>query len=325
MSRKQDFLSALTGRKPVDAVPIWELEFHAWEAISGRKLVLGAAYESLPPVARHDALARNADILISTSLELKFAALTVPGAFWDVAPGELAFYCLPGDAPLRQLEVLAQAAPDELALVANTGGVLGMPGPDEFVEFCYQLYDEPEAIDRLAGRTLVEAIAKAQRLRAAGADAFFVAADMADSKGPFMKPGHRQRFVLPYLKRWVDAIHSLGTPAILHSDGNLNAMLDELAATGIDGLQALDPVAGMDIRQVQKRFNQQLCLCGNVDCGLLLTGSPESVYRAAQKLLIDCKGTGDFILGATNAVQPSVPTDNYLAMIEAWQEGGQYQ
>ena len=57
---------------------------------------------------------------------------------------------------------------------------------------------------------------------------------------------------------------------------------------------------------------------GNVDCGLLVQGTPDGVYAATRKLLSTEGTTGAFVLGASNAVQDEVPIENYRAMIEAW-------
>jgi uroporphyrinogen decarboxylase len=116
----------------------------------------------------------------------------------------------------------------------------------------------------------------------------------------------------------------MGLYTILHTDGDISACLEDLAESGLDALQAIDPVAGMEILQVKEQVGDRLCLCGNVDCGLLVMGKPEEVYAATREALVACKGGGGLVLGASNAVQPEVPIANYWAMIEAWQDYGRY-
>jgi uroporphyrinogen decarboxylase len=132
------------------------------------------------------------------------------------------------------------------------------------------------------------------------------------------------RFILPYLRRWAAAVKEMGLYTILHTDGDVSACLEELAESGLDALQAIDPVAGMDMLQVKAQVGDRLCLCGNVDCGLLVMGTPEDVYAATRDLLVACKAGGGLVLGASNAVQPEVPIANYWAMIEAWRDYGEY-
>ena len=49
MSGADDMRAALECRMPQGAVPIWELEFQAWDAASGRHVVLGHEFEALSP------------------------------------------------------------------------------------------------------------------------------------------------------------------------------------------------------------------------------------------------------------------------------------
>ncbi|MFB3902412.1 MAG: hypothetical protein ACE15E_03080 [Acidobacteriota bacterium] len=109
MSKTADFRAALACR-PGTRVPLWELEFHAWDAASGRHMVLGREFERLSGAQKETALCRNAEIILSVCAEMGFAAVTGPGAYWEQVPGDLAYYVLPGDYPERQMAVLRKMA-----------------------------------------------------------------------------------------------------------------------------------------------------------------------------------------------------------------------
>ena len=314
MTRTDDLRAALTCR-PASRVPRWELEFHAFDTVSGRHLVLGREFERLSAAERDRALHDNAEIILSVCAELEFAAVTAPNSYWEQAPGELAYYVLPDDYPERQLRVLREMAGDALLLVANVGGVLGASYD---VEFCQNLRDAPDEIDALARRTLGEGLERARRHRDQGADIAMTASDVADNSGPFFKPHQMERFVFPYLERWSDGVHAMGMASLLHSDGNLTAHLDRIAGTSLDALQAIDPVAGMDLVRSKEIVGDRLCLCGNLDCGLLVGGTPEAVYAATCELLVTWGTRTGLVLGASNAVQREVPIENYRAMVAAW-------
>jgi len=320
MARKDDMLAALARRTPGGAVPIWELEFQAWDAASGKHVILGHEFAALSPAEQERALYANAEILLAVSAEMEYAALTVPNAYWEQAPGQLAYYCLPGDTRFRQATILRELAPPDLMLIAIAGGIISA---DYSPEFCYRLTDDPESVDELARNSLRYGLETAQRFRDCGAEAVVSPSDMADNSGPFFNPAQMNRWVLPYLTYWSSAIREMGMYTILHTDGNLTRYMDLIAATGLDALQAIDPVAGMDMRETRDIVGSRLCLCGNIDCGLLLRGRPEQVYQSTRDLLTSCKGGGGLVLGASNAVQPEVPIENYCAMIGAWKEFGQ--
>ena len=324
MSLREDLFDALACGEPLGAVPIWEIEFQAWDAMSGRHVVLGEEFERLSAAEQDRALHENAEILLTVVRDLHFAALTVPGPYWHQAPGQLAYYVLPGEARLRQAKVLREMAPPELVLVGTSGGVLGMPDSASYLEFSYQLYDAPDEVEKMAVGTLQGGLEAAARLREAGCEIAMTASDLADNHGPFFPPAQFARFLEPYLRAWAEGVHALGMPAIMHSDGDLRPVLEALADSGLDALQAVDPTAGMEMAAAKAQVEGRLCLCGNVDCGLLLTGTPEAVYAATVALLEECKGGGGLVLGASNAVQAEVPVENYRAMIEAWKERGRY-
>lgn len=318
MSRADDMRAALECRKPQVAVPIWELEFQAWDAASGRHVVLGHEFEALSPSGQEKAMYANAEIMLSVCGEMQYAALTGPNGYWNHAPGQLAYYCMPGDTRFRQMEILRELLdPKDLMLVGTTGGIIGA---NYSMEFCCRLVDEPESIDVMSEERLQNALELARRFRDCGAEAVLCPADIADNSGPFFNPDQMNRWILPYLKKWSEAVREMGMYSILHSDGNLTKYLDAIAATGLDALQAIDPVAGMDMLKAKKIVGDRLCLCGNIDCGLLLKGMPEDVYGATSRLLTEFKGDAGLVLGASNAVQPDVPIGNYRAMIKAWSQ-----
>jgi len=67
----------------------------------------------------------------------------------------------------------------------------------------------------------------------------------------------------------------MGAYCIKHSDGNLMKILDMIIETGIDGINPIDPIAGMDIQKIKKMYGGSVCIIGNIDCGNLLTnGTP---------------------------------------------------
>jgi uroporphyrinogen decarboxylase len=322
MNKRDDMIAALERRRPGGSVPLWEIAFQAWDAASGRHAVFGLEFEGLTASEQERAMYANAEILLSVSRDLGFSALSTPTSYWHQAPGELAYYCLPGDTRFRQLEILRELCPDDLMLISSASAIIGANYSEEF---CCRLVEEPESIDETARERLEGAVEDAKRFRDRGAEAIFSPSDMADNSGPFFKPEYMERWVYPYLREWSGRIREMGMFSILHSDGNLTRYMDAIAATGVDAMQAIDPTAGMDMRETRDIVGDRLCLCGNIDCGLLLRGKPEEVFEATKKLLTDCKDDGGLVLGASNAVQPEVPMENYRAMVAALRQHGRYE
>jgi len=320
MTNVERMKAALEHRPTDGPVPLWEIEFHAWDQASGRHAVFGQEFAALSPQEQEKALHVNTEIMVSVSLELGFSALTCPARRWKVAPDVPAYFWLPDDAREKQARLLRKAAGDRLLLVGNAGGVMGMPSAKDYVEFSYRLFDAPEKVEAAAWNNLEFGLKNARFLRDQGMDAVFTASDIADNRGPFFNPEQLERFIFPCLRQWAAEVKKLGLYSIIHTDGNVAPCLEQIASSGVDALQAVDPTAGMDMRRAQEAARGRLCLCGNIDCGLLLTGPQEAIYESTRKLLAECAGAGPLVLGASNAVVPETPIANYRAMLRAWRE-----
>jgi hypothetical protein len=323
-SAKHDLIDALNNCTPSVAVPLWEIEFQAWNAVTSRKVIFGSAFAKLTAAEQETALHINAEELIETSCKWGYAALTVPGPYWELSPGEPAFYWLPHESRVKQIQLMKKLAGDRLMLVGATGGVLGMPSSRNYVEYCYTLIDAPEQIDEMARQYLYGGLAAVDWMCDCGVEIMMCPADIADNRGPFYNPEQMHRFILPYVSEWAAAVRQRGCYAFFHSDGNLMPCLDDLCNCGLHAIQAIDPTAGMEMATAKKVAARRLCLAGNIDCNQLLMDSPDNIYAATKKLLVECKTGGGMILGCSNAVVAETPIENYNAMLRAWKEYGHY-
>jgi uroporphyrinogen decarboxylase len=323
MTPRNQFITALHGQQP-DHVPLWEIEFHLYDAYSARPLTLGHAFAALSAEEQERALWRNAETMVEVARHLGFSALTSPGGYWEVAPGKPAYFWLPGESSWEQLRVLRATVGEELALVKVVGGLLMPPIGVEYEAFCYWLFDAPEEVTAQAAAQLAGGIEALRRARDLGADAAMCACDIADNHGVFFPPAQLDAYWLPYYRQWATAARDAGLCGILHSDGNLTAILDLLADSDIHGLQAIDPIAGMEIGAVKARVGDRLCLCGNIDCGLLQFGPAEAIYAETARTLAVAKPGGGFVLGGSNAIFDQISIPHYEAMLRAWRECGGY-
>lgn len=158
-----------------------------------------------------------------------------------------------------------------------------------------------------------------------GADAVAIADDIADKHNPFFSPAHFGTFLDPYLRELVARAHGHGLKLIFHSDGNLWPVLDQLIATGIDGLHPLEPEAGMDLARLKQTYGARVCLMGNIDCGALLCHGTTAEVEAAVRQAIDAGAPhGGYILADSNTIHPGVNPENYIAMMRETKRYGVY-
>jgi len=182
-------------------------------------------------------------------------------------------------------------------------------------EFVHELMDKVVAVNERIIRNAI-------RL---GAEVICIADDYASNLAPMFSPRHFLEFVRPRLQRIVNAIHEEGALAIKHSDGNLWPILADIVSTGVDGLNPIEAIAGMDLGQVKAQYGDRLCLVGNIDCGeLLCHGTPAQVEAAVVEALRVAKPGGRFMLASSNSIHAGVRPENFAAMLAAGKRHGSY-
>lgn len=210
----------------------------------------------------------------------------------------------------------------ERALVVphDWDGVFWMPGGNEIMQFVERMYYRPDEMHEEARAKCDAAKLRLRQQADAGADLFLLAYDFGFNDGPFISPEQFGEFVAPYLSEIVAAVHGLGKKAILHSDGNLNLLLDQIHTTGIDGYQSVDPQGNMDIRAVREKFPDWI-LMGNVNCGLLQFTDEEKI-RESVRYCMEHGGVGKrYIFSTSNCIYDGMPAESYRVMLreyDAW-------
>ena len=103
------------------------------------------------------------------------------------------------------------------------------------------------------------------------------------------------------------------------------AILDMIVGTGIDGLNPIEPQAGMDIGLLKERYGKRIALVGNIDCGYLLSQAPaEEVRRVTRETIRRAAPGGGYYLSSSNSIHSSVKPENFRAMIETWRQCREY-
>ena len=159
----------------------------------------------------------------------------------------------------------------------------------------------------------------------AGADVIVLGDDYAHNRGPLMSPDLFEKIILPRLKKMIDLILAEGALCIKHSDGNIYALLDMIVTAGADGINPIEPVAGMDLKTVKKLVGGSICVCGNIDCARLLPhGATGDVRQTVRRAIADAGAGGGYILTSSNSIHSSCKPENFAAMVMAGKEFGRY-
>ncbi|MBT3274492.1 MAG: hypothetical protein HN368_15150, partial [Spirochaetales bacterium] len=196
-------------------------------------------------------------------------------------------------------------------------------GMEDFM--IYALTNTTE-IGILAGVVAEFEIEKAKLFLDSGADAILIADDIAFNTGVFLPPKIMREIIYPRYKEMIREIKRYRDVAVfLHSDGDLNKVMDNIIESGFDGLQSLQPSAGMDIQHIKKNYGDQLCLMGNIDLDYVMTrGTPAEVEDTVKKTLDAAAPGGGFILSTCNTLVNSIPPENALVMYRTADAYGVY-
>lgn len=191
--------------------------------------------------------------------------------------------------------------------------------------FLMGLLLDPELIHRYLDARLRITLMLLEETLKLGVDGIHGGYDWASARGPMFSPKHFDTFVFPRLKQITDLCHQYGVPYVKHTDGNVNKLLDGMIAAGVDGFQAIEPRANMDIAQIKQTHGDKLTLIGNVDCSTVLVDGPVAAVKAQTEQVIRAAAPGGgFILSTSNSVHPGVKPDYYLAMLETARAVGIY-
>jgi uroporphyrinogen decarboxylase len=184
---------------------------------------------------------------------------------------------------------------------------------------------EPELVEVTMEKVLRCNMRIVQRAIRAGAEVIILGDDYAGNSGPLMSPALFARFVLPPLQRMIAMIHDEGAFCIKHSDGNLYSLLDLIVSAQPDGINPIEPVAGMELKKVKQLVGDKVCITGNIDCAHLLPhGTPEQVRAAVRQAIADAAPGGGYILTSSNSIHSSCNPQNFVAMVRACHEFGSY-
>ncbi len=143
----------------------------------------------------------------------------------------------------------------------------------------------------------------------------FMADDIAFNAGPIFSPDWLRAQYFPRLARIADAMHGQGIKLLFHSDGNLNPVLDDLVEAGIDGLNPVEVLAGMDVAEIHRR-HPLLFMAGGIDVSQLLPFAKPAEITDTVKRTLDA-AEGRIMIGSTTELHNEVPLENFLAMREA--------
>lgn len=152
-----------------------------------------------------------------------------------------------------------------------------------------------------------------------GARLILVFDDYGFKNGLFMSLDNYRELVFPWLKEICKVAHERGCKVMLHSDGDLSMMLDDLVDDcKIDALNPIEPTTanpGYSIFEIKRKYGDRLTIVGNVSPTMLATGSIAEIEAYTTRLMRECAPGGGYILASGHSINPAVTLDRWQAML----------
>ncbi|MCL2639215.1 MAG: hypothetical protein FWD53_00065 [Phycisphaerales bacterium] len=237
---------------------------------------------------------------------------------WDVA----------GQVELDDFRKVRALLPPKMKTIALSGKIFTLSWMlMGFENFCESLMEPPPA-NSLAVRVIqrvaeIQLSALDELLAMEHVGAVCAVDDIAYNTGPMISPDSLRQHIFPWYREIARRCHGAGRLFFMHSDGNMELVLEDLIDLGLDALHPIDPTA-MNIAHLKQTHGNRLALFGNVDTELLRSGSSEQVAERVRELLRAVGPGGGFGLGSGNSVPEWATLANYQAMRQTTLEYGKY-
>lgn len=316
MQPRERFIAALERRPLTGRVPHFELVFFLTMEAFGK---VHPSHRNYGQWMQMEEQERNlhrdemADIFIRTAERFEQSAI-----FMHPNPNTV-------EEDIQIIDRIREQSGDRYFLMRHGDATFSIPDGTQMTDFVYRLYDEPEKVKAEAQLRVDLALERAQTLaRHGGLDGFALCADYCFNSGPFLSPAQFSDFITPYLVQLIAGYRALGFYVIKHTDGNIMPILDQLLEANPHALHSLDPQGGVDIAEVKRLCGDRVCLIGNVNCGLLDTGTDEQVVESVRYALSHGMPGGGYIFSTSNCIYTGMRLARYELMLDVWRREGNY-
>ncbi len=230
----------------------------------------------------------------------------------------------PAQVQTEYLDIAASLLPKGMSIIAGFSCIVEpivehIMGPEPLA---IALYENPNLVRDVAARLGECAVAAADASAAHEAvGAVCCGDDMGFKTSTIMSPQHLREYALVWHKQAVEAAHLHGKPAILHSCGNLDAIMDDIINyCKYDAKHSYEDII-VPVTEAKKLWGDRIAILGGIDMDVLGRGSEDEVREYVRSVLQSC-GKAGYALGTGNTIANYIPVRNYLAMLD---EGGKFE
>ena len=181
--------------------------------------------------------------------------------------------------------------------------------------------DRPEWVEDLLDRITEIQVRLARRFISSGVDGGYFGDDYGAQHSMLFSPRMWRRLMKPRLARMFAVFTDRGLPVILHSDGDIKAILPDLAEIGVTTLNPVQPEV-LNHAWLADEYGGKLSFYGGISTQSVM---PQGDAQLVRNATLDCarvlapRGTG-LVLGPSHRMQSDIPMENVEAMLAAFRE-----
>lgn len=309
MTHKERAALALELKTP-DYVPTFELEYQLAPDMCGEDFLWEGELNGKSQKEIDYMLEKNAELHIKIYSELGYSIIPLAR--------------LSNENTEKTARLIRKMTGDEYMITAHGDGTFAVPDGNDMYAFAYRIADDEEGLIQEARARADAAIERNKRYADAGIDSLILCDDYCYNSGPYLSPQMFAKYIAPYLADIISAARSCGQYTIKHTDGNIMPILDQLVACRPNAIHSLDPMAGVDIAEVKRLVGDKVCLCGNVNCATMQTGTDEEIIASAEYALKHGKPSGGYIYCTSNVPFKGISLEKYKLILDVWNKNKYY-
>ena len=159
----------------------------------------------------------------------------------------------------------------------------------------------------------------------AGVDVLIFGDDIGEERNMILSPEIWRKWLKPRLGRTIEAAKQINPEVICyyHSDGNIEPVIPDLIEAGVEILNPIQPEC-MDPLTIKQRYGKALTLWGTIGTQRLMPfATPREVSNTVKTMIRELGYNGGLVIAPTHILEPEVPWENILALVEAVQTASQ--
>ena len=219
-----------------------------------------------------------------------------------------------------EFESVMPVLPEGMMIIGQTGGIFETAEMlCGYAGLCYLLSDDRPLVRAIFDRlgtlyvAMYEGMASIEQV-----GALVISDDLGFKTQTLISPADLREFVLPWHKKLAQIAHSHSKPCILHSCGQLSAIMEDLIEdVRIDAKHSYED-AILPVTEAKRLYGDRIAVLGGFDVDRLCRSTEQEIREHVALLLETCAASGGYAFGSGNSIAPFIPVPNYLTMMDEW-------